>query len=64
MRSTENPWDGLLKLMQKYGGGAPTNREKYKSGPEAMRAWMASGSHASFDKWLDERPQIRKSGGI
>jgi hypothetical protein len=62
--SSEDPWGGLLELMQKFGSQARTNQEIYKSGPEAMRAWMASGSHLPFDKWLGERPRTRKSGGI
>lgn len=57
-----NPWDDILTMLKGFDK-TPTNREIYKNGPEAMRAWMASGAHMSFPQWLDSKPSTLQTGG-
>lgn len=44
--------DSFEKILSMFGSNAKTNAQVYRSGPEAMRAWLASGSRLPFDQWL------------
>lgn len=59
-------WETLNAFLNgsAFGGKAQTNKEAYKDGPTAFRAWIALGSPCgSFDKWLQRPAKVFPTSG-
>ena len=61
--NTGDPWSGFQKILDMFGGNAKTNAQIYRNGPEAMRAWLATGSRLTFDQWLKAPATIMSEKG-